>query len=62
MVRKEILEDFVVSNIVKLLSEKEVKDKMISSLMRMQEELITDNADLQRLTKEHKTTETQIAA
>lgn len=60
MVRKELLEDFVVSNIVKLLSEKEVKDKMISSLMRMQEELITDNADLQRLTKERKTTETQI--
>lgn len=60
MVRKEILEDFVVSNIVKLLSEKEVKDKMISSLMRMQEESITDNADLQRLTKERKTTETQI--
>ncbi len=60
MVRKELLEDFVVNNIVKLLSEKEVKDKMISSLMRMQEELITDNADLQRLTKERKTTETQI--
>lgn len=60
MVRKELLEDFVVSNIVKLLSEKEVKDKMISSLMRMQEELITDNADLQRLTKKRKTTETQI--
>lgn len=59
-VRKELLEDFVVSNIVKLLSEKEVKDKMISSLMRMQEESITDNADLQRLTKERKTTETQI--
>ena len=39
MVRKELLEDFVVNNIVKLLSEKEVKDKMISSLMRMQEEL-----------------------
>ena len=33
---------------------------MISSLMRMQEESITDNADLQRLTKERKTTETQI--
>jgi len=61
MVRKELLEDFVVSNIVRLLSEKEVKDKMISSLMRMQEELITDNADLQRLAKEHKTTETQIS-
>lgn len=61
MVRKELLEDFVVDNIVKLLSEKEVKDKMISSLMRMQEELITDNADLQRLAKEHKTTETQIS-
>ena len=60
MVRKELLEDFVVNNIVKLLSEKEVKDKMISSLMRMQEESITDNADLQRLTKERKTTETQI--
>ena len=30
---------------------------MISSLMRMQEELITDNADLQRITKEHKATE-----
>ncbi len=60
MVRKELLEDFVVSNIVKLLSEKEVKDKMISSLMRMQEESITDNADLQRLKKERKTTETQI--
>ena len=60
MVRKELLEDFVVSNIVKLISEKEVKDKMISSLMRMQEESITDNADLQRLTKERKTTETQI--
>ena len=59
-VRKELLEDFVVSNIVKLLSEKEVKDKMISSLKRMQEESITDNADLQRLTKERKTTETQI--
>ena len=61
MVRKELLEDFVVNNIVKLLSEKEVKDKMISSLMRMQEESITDNADLQRLTKERKTTETQIS-
>lgn len=34
---------------------------MISSLMRMQEELIADNADLQRLTKERKTTETQIS-
>ena len=45
---------------MKLLSEKEVKDKMISSLKRMQEESITDNADLQRLTKERKTTETQI--
>lgn len=31
MVRKELLEDFVISNIVKLLSEKEVKDKMIFS-------------------------------
>ena len=28
--------------------------------MRMQEESITDNVDLQRLTKERKTTETQI--
>ena len=60
MVRKELLEDFVVSNIVKLLSEQEICDKMIAALMRKQEELIADNADLQRLTKEHKTTETQI--
>lgn len=60
MVRKEILEDFVVGNIVKLLSEKEVKAKLISSLMRMQDELLTNNSDLQRLTKALKTTETQI--
>lgn len=60
MVRKELLEDFVVSNIVKHLSEKDIGDKMIAALMRKQEELITDNADLQRLAKEHKTTETQI--
>ena len=60
VVRKEILDDFVVSNIVKLLSEKEVKAKLISSLMRMQDVLLTNNSDLQRLTKELKTTETQI--
>ena len=60
MVRKELLENFVVSNIVTLLSKQEVCDKMIAALMRKQEELITDNADLQRLTKEHKTTQSQI--
>lgn len=60
MVRKELLEDFVVSNIVTFLSEREICDKMIAVLMRKQEELITDNADLQRLAKEHKATETQI--
>lgn len=60
MVRKELLEDIVVNNIVTLLSEQKVCDKMIAALMRKQEELIADNADLQRLTKEHKTTESQI--
>lgn len=60
MVRKELLENFVVSNIVTLLSEQKICDKMIAALMHKQEELITDNADLQRLTKEHKTTQSQI--
>lgn len=60
MVRKELLENFVVSNIVTLLSEQEICDKMIAALMRKQEELITDNADLQRLTKEHNATQSQI--
>lgn len=59
--RKEFLEDFVVDNVVKLLSEKQTCDKMISALMQKQEDIITDNADLQRLTKERKTTETQIS-
>lgn len=58
--RKEFLEDFVVDNVVKLLSEKHTCDKMISALMQKQEDIITDNADLQRLTKEYKTTELQI--
>lgn len=34
---------------------------MISALMQKQEDIITDNADLQRLTKEYKTTELQIS-
>lgn len=59
--RKEFLEDFVVDNVVKLLSEKQTCDKMISALMQKQEDIITDNADLQRLTKEYKTTELQIS-
>lgn len=59
-VRKEFLEEFVLENIIKLLNEKEIKDKMISALMLTQEITITNNSELHRLIKERKTTETQI--
>lgn len=59
-VRKEFLEEFVLKNIIKLLNEKEIKDKMISALMLTQEKTITNNSELHRLIKERKTTETQI--
>ena len=60
-VRKELLENFVVENLVKALSEEKTMNRMINEIMRLQEETQERNDSLKLLLKEKRQTEKTIA-
>ncbi len=52
MIRKEVLEEFVIDVIVKELSRKETMDTLVANLLREQERLSVENAKLTSLLRE----------
>lgn len=61
MVRKDILEDFVIDKIVDGLSNNETMNYIVQNLLRIQEEQSKENSTLQYLKRELKQTEQSIS-
>ena len=57
MIRKEILENFILDNIIKILSSSKYIDKMIDGIMEVQESLSNGNSILNTILKDKKQAE-----
>lgn len=60
MIRKEILENFILDNIIKILSSSKYIDKMIDGIMEAQESLSNGNSILNSLLKDKKQAESTL--
>ncbi len=58
--RKEVLEKYVLDNIIEKLSNKEIKEQLVTKLLELQDSYVKANSALNKLVKEQRQTENSI--
>ena len=60
LMRKEVLEKYVLDNIIEKLSNKEIKEQLVTKLLELQDSYVKANSALNKLVKEQRQTENSI--